>query len=102
MGFNVIVSYDVLEKENTIYCIEPVAFLKWYVVSPSGEPSAGIFLQPQIGCDLLIVNSEIKNNLNIGTAFGFRIVSGNFYFEPVLRGGYPYMFGAGLGIGCRF
>ena len=102
LGFNAIVSYDVSEKDNSIYCIEPLAFLRWYVVSPTGEPSAGIFLEPHIGCDLLLVNSEIKPSLNIGAAFGFRIVSGNFYIEPVLRGGYPYMFGAGISAGCRF
>ena len=34
-----------------------------------------------------------------GGAFGGRIRAGNWYFEPYIRGGYPFLGGAGLAIG---
>ena len=102
LGVKALLSYDALEKDNTIYAIEPLAFARWYVVSPTGEPSAGLFVEGEGGAELLLVNSEFKTSASAGVALGFRIPLGNFYFEPVLRGGYPYMFGAGLGAGFRF
>ena len=101
-GVKALVSYDAFQEVNTIYAIEPLAFVRWYVVSPTGEPSAGLFAEGQIGAELLLVNSDFKTAVSGGVALGFRIPAGNFYFEPVVRGGYPYMFGAGLGIGFRF
>lgn len=102
LGVKAIVSYDSFEKDNTIYAIEPLGFLRWYVVSPTGEPSAGVFVECQGGAELLLVNSDFKTAVSAGLALGFRIPLGNFYVEPILRGGYPYMFGAGLGAGFRF
>lgn len=102
LGAKVLVSYDVFEKESTVYAIEPLGFLRCYLVSPTGEPSAGLFLEGQGGGEIVLVNDEIKMALSTGLALGFRVVTGNFYFEPILRGGYPYMFGAGLGFGFRF
>ena len=102
VGVKAVVSYDAFEKDNTIYAIEPLGFLRWYVVSPSGEPSAGLFVEGQGGAELLLVNSDFKTVASAGLALGFRIPAGNFYFEPTLRGGYPYMFGAGIGAGFRF
>ena len=54
------------------------------------------------GGEILFVNDSVKLAVSAGGALGFRIVAGNFYFEPTLRGGYPYIFGAGLGLGFRF
>ena len=102
LGGKALVSYDAFEKDNTIYAIEPLGFVRWYVVSPSGEPSAGLFVEGQGGMELLLVNSDFKTSLSAGFSLGFRIPSGNFYFEPYIRGGYPYMFGAGIGAGFRF
>ena len=102
LGVKALVSYDALEKDNTIYAIEPFAFARWYVVSPTGEPSAGLFVEDDVGPELLLINSDIKTVVSAGVALVFRIPLANFYFEPVLRGGYPYMFGAGLGVGFRF
>lgn len=102
LGAKVLVSYDFLEKKNTIYAIEPLAFARGYLVSPTGEPSAGLFVEGQGGADIVLVNNEIKKAFSAGLALGFRIPIGDFYFEPILRGGYPYMFGAGIGAGFRF
>lgn len=102
LGIRALVSYDAFEKENTIYAIEPLGFLRWYAVSPTGEPSAGLFAEVQGGAEMLLVNDAFKSTWDAGLALGFRVVTGNFYIEPILRGGYPYIFGAGLGAGMRF
>ncbi|MBQ8014511.1 MAG: hypothetical protein IJ257_09020 [Treponema sp.] len=102
LGVKALVSFDALEKDNTIYTIEPLGFLRWYVTSPTGEPSAGLFVEGQGGAEVVLVNDEIKTAVSSGLSLGFRITAGNFYFEPALRGGYPYLFGAGLGAGFRF
>lgn len=102
VGVKAVVSYDLHEKDNTIYSVEPLGFLRWYVVSPSGEPSSGLFVEGQGGAELLFVNSDFKTTGSTGLALGFRIPTENFYCEPFLRGGYPYMFGAGISAGFRF
>ena len=102
LGAKVIVSYDVFEKNNSILTIEPLGLIRWYVVSPSGEPSAGLFIEGECGPELLFVNSKIKTNISGGLSLGFRFTYNNFYFEPSLRGGYPYLFGAGINGGFRF
>lgn len=102
LGVKSLVSYDVFEKKNTIYAIEPLAVLRWYVVSPTGEPSAGLFVEGQAGAELLLVNSNFKGAFSGGVALGFKIPVRSFYLEPIIRGGYPYMFGAGLSAGLRF
>jgi len=41
--------------------------------------------------------------INLGLAFGWRFLLGkNFFIEPLIRGGYPYIFGAGVLAGMRF
>ena len=102
LGAEVLVSYDASVKDNTIYSVEPLAFLRGYLVSPTGEPSAGLFVEGQGGAEIVLLNDEIKTSVSAGAALGFRMVYGSFYLEPYLRGGYPYMFGAGLGAGFRF
>lgn len=102
LGAKVIVSYDVMEKENSILTIEPLGLVKWYVVSPFGEPSAGLFVEGECGPELLFVNSTLKACISGGLAMGFRFTISNIYFEPYLRGGYPYLFGAGINAGFRF
>lgn len=102
LGIKTLVSYDFFEKDNSIYAIEPLLFARWYAVSPSGEPSAGLFLETQIGPEILLVNSSLNASVSIGGTIGFRIANGNFYLEPFLRGGYPYIFGAGINAGFRF
>ncbi len=102
LGIKALVSYDVLYEENTIMAIEPLCFLRWYVVSPTGEPSAGLFAECQCAPEILFVNSNVKTSADVGVSLGFRIAFYNFYIEPFLRGGYPYLFGAGINTGFRF
>lgn len=101
-GIKALVSYDAFEKENSVYAIEPLGFVRWYAVSPTGEPAAGLFVEGQVGPEMIMVNEKIHIALSAGLTLGFRITVQSFYFEPTLRGGYPYLVGAGLGAGFRF
>ena len=101
-GLKTLASHDVFEKENSIYTIEGLCFLRWYTVSPFGEPCSGLFIEGQGGVDVLLVNSKVRTVPNCGGALGFRFVRGKFYAEPSFRLGYPYIFGMGTNIGFRF
>lgn len=104
-GLRAFVSYDVQSArvdENAIVTFEPLATLRVYVASPTGEPAAGMFLEAQCGSAILFVNDETRSSVSAGGAVGFRAVKGNGYIEPFLRGGYPYLFGAGIQAGVRF
>ncbi len=102
LGLKTTVSYDSFDKSNSVIAVEPLGFMRWYAVSPSGEPSAGLFVEGQIGPELLFVNSRVYSAFNIGLSFGFRIPFENLYIEPYVRGGFPYLFGAGAVLGFRF
>ena len=90
------------EKDNTLFVVEPLLTARLYLVSPTGEPLAGLFFEGEGGYSLLFVNSEMTGVFNAGGAVGFRFVFNQFYVEPELRCGYPYLFGIGLGAGLRF
>lgn len=101
-GVKALVNYDALEKKSTVYVIESLVFLRWYVVSPTGEPSTGLFVEGHGGIEIIFVNSSDKIVPSAGLSIGFRFPMGNFYLEPTIRGGYPYMFGIGISAGLRF
>ena len=102
VGAKIILSYDYHEKQNQIFTIETLGTLRYYIVSFSGEPVSGIYLEAQGGISSLIVDSKLKTVFNAGGAAGYRFRLGSFYIEPELRFGYPYMCGAGLAAGMRF
>ena len=49
LGVKALVSYDSFEDENSVYTIEQLGFARWYAVSPTGEPCAGLFVEAQGG-----------------------------------------------------
>ena len=102
VGAKVLLSYDYHEKQNQILTIETLGILRYYIVSFSGEPVSGIYLEAQGGASSLVVDSKLKTVYNIGGATGYRFTLGSFYIEPELRFGYPYMCGAGIAAGMRF
>ena len=53
LGGKLIASYDAFEKENTVYSLEPLAVLRVYLVSPSGEPSTGFYIEGTGGTDII-------------------------------------------------
>ncbi len=102
VGAKVLLSYDYHEKQNQILTIETLGTLRYYIVSFSGEPVSGIYLEAQAGASSLLVDSKLKTVFNAGVASGYRFTLGSFYVEPEIRFGYPYMCGAGLAAGMRF
>lgn len=102
LGIKALVSSDIANKENSVYIFDPTAFLKFYLVNPSGEPSTGLFLAFDIGASVIFVDSEIRACVNGGGEIGYRQELGIFYIEPAARFGYPYMFAFDVGFGVRF
>ncbi|MBQ7882232.1 MAG: hypothetical protein IJ312_05930 [Treponema sp.] len=101
-GIKAIFSYDVASKDIPIFTIEPLAFGRFYLVSPSGEPCTGIFLEAQGGVAIVKVEDEFKIGFSAVGAIGYRFGLNRFYIEPIIRGGYPFIFGAGISAGVRF
>ena len=101
-GIKALLSYDAFYKESSIYTLEPIAFFRLYLVSPSGESSTGLFIEADGGASLIFVDSDAKISFSGGATLGFRKELNSFYLEPSLRLGYPYIFGAGINAGLRF
>ena len=102
LGGKLIASYDAFEKENTVYSLEPLAVLRVYLVSPSGEPSTGFYIEGTGGADIIFSNENVHTVFDAGAGFGFRKEFDSFYIEPMARFGYPYIFEIGFGTGLRF
>lgn len=101
-GIKVLASYDVANADAAITTLEPLATVRLYAVSPSGEPSTGLYIEGQCGASIIFVDSQLHYALDAGAAIGFRFGLEHFYIEPEIRGGYPYLFGAGVNVGIRF
>lgn len=101
-GLNVLVSDDVAFGDKSIFSFETLGLVRFYVVSPTGEPASGVFVQGNGGAEIIFVDSETEVSFDGGISVGFKKNLGSFYFEAYLRGGYPYLFGAGLGLGVSF
>ena len=82
--------------------LETLAVSRYYIASFSGEPTTGFFVEAQAGGLFLFVKSRLRPTFSAGACAGYRLAVGNFYLEPGLRFGYPYIFGAGLAAGMRF
>ena len=102
LGGKIIASYDAFEKENSIYSLEPLGVLRVYLVSPSGEPSTGFYIEGSAGADIIFSNENIHTAFEAGAGFGFRKEFDSFYIEPMARFGYPDIFAVGFGTGLRF
>lgn len=101
-GGKIIASYDAFEKENSIYSLEPLGVLRVYLVSPSGEPSTGFYIEGTAGADIIFSNENIHTAFEASAGFGFRKEFDSFYIEPMARFGYPYIFALGFGTELRF
>ncbi len=101
-GGKIFSSYDINEKHNDYLTLEALSAFRFYIVSLSGEPVSGIYAELQAGTSIFFVNSKIIPVFNAGISTGYRLALGNFFLEPELRFGYPYLFGCGLLAGLRF
>jgi len=93
----------VQDVENFIF-FETVAQIRLYL-SPEKD-NTGIFLQAEGG---IVLFSYEKFEITGYSSFvgsisaGWRFMMNNqWYIEPFIRGGYPYIFGAGFSTGFRF
>jgi hypothetical protein len=63
----------------------------------------GPFVQAELGAFTFFEDGESYLTFLGGLALGWRFVIGkNWYMEPAVRGGYPFIWGAGISIGLRF
>jgi hypothetical protein len=84
---------------NQLYVLEPEAFVRWYFKKFS---SAFLFLQADLGASIIFSESAVYPLMMGGITGGIRFPLNHWYIEPYVRGGYPFMVGAGANIGYRF
>jgi hypothetical protein len=87
---------------GTFNSMEPEVFGRWYFLD-MGIPGGGLFLQEDMGIRLTSDNFEFTPAFLGGLSLGFRYAFKykDYYVEPYVRGGYPFMFGVGLRGGVR-
>jgi hypothetical protein len=78
--------------------LEMAALGRWYFLT---YDNSRLFAQVELGTDLIFFDGETIPAFLGGLALGWRLPLGSWYMEPVLRGGYPYIWGLGLGFGRR-
>ncbi|MDR3343108.1 MAG: hypothetical protein LBT14_10070 [Treponema sp.] len=83
--------------------IEPAIFGRWYFLN-LGLKEGGFFVQGDLGASLVVEASETTPHILGGLTTGFRypFLGGDYYVEPFVKGGYPFLWGAGARFGCRF
>ncbi|MHB9292840.1 hypothetical protein Holit_01951 [Hollandina sp. SP2] len=98
LGFMLTISSDF----GTFTSMEPEVFGRWYFLD-MGIPGGGLFLQEDMGIRLISDNFEFTPAFLGGLSLGFRYAFKykDYYVEPYVRGGYPFMFGVGLRGGVR-
>lgn len=108
-------AYYNLNKSNKTFEGELALFYRYYLMSDEMKQKFpypfGVFLQPEVGIAMGLNNKKlIKDQLGLKpsplVAFraGYRgyLGTGNIFIEPYVRVGYPFIAGAGIGIGVRY
>jgi hypothetical protein len=84
---------------NALSTMEGAGFFRMYMPLGWSAP----FVQGEIGASVFVENSESFPAFSGGFAAGWRFNLGkNWYIEPTIRGGYPYIWGGGILAGLRF
>ena len=84
---------------NTVSCVQPTVFFRYYPFIKS----SGFFMQGELGAVLFFEYGDLFPAIQGGLAAGWRFNLGKtWYLEPSIRGGYPYIWGAGLTVGIRY
>ncbi|MDR3248886.1 MAG: hypothetical protein LBT39_08865, partial [Treponema sp.] len=83
--------------------LEPELFGRWYFYD-FGIKGGGFFVQANLGAAVAIMEKNPRPLFAAGFTGGFRLPlhKGDYYTEPYVRLGYPYLWGFGAKIGCRF
>jgi hypothetical protein len=80
--------------------LEMAVLSRWYFIPPE---KFRLFAQAELGADLIFYDGKmlplpfLLGGLALGWRISFRLV----YLEPVLRVGFPFVWGGGLGFGWR-
>jgi hypothetical protein len=82
-----------------IQVIEQGVFFRWYFVDLSGPR---FFVQADLGAAIAMEDFRPHPAILGGFTGGVRIPLNDWYVEPFIRGGYPFIWGAGLIAGYRF
>jgi hypothetical protein len=99
------------DDTDDIRTLELNFLLRFYLFSMASKTfrNSGLFLQLNGGP---VIFAEEQNTMEVpaqigsfsaGLSLGWRFLLGrSFFIEPAVRGGYPYIVGAGLSAGVRF
>jgi hypothetical protein len=82
-----------------IMALEPELFTRWYFLTLKDMP---LFVQADLGTAVFFEREKIRPALLGGITAGIRISLENWYVEPYVRTGYPFIAGTGLSAGYRF
>ena len=104
LGLKVIYCSDI---NNNLRTLEINFLTRLYLPRLTGH--SGLFLQFAFGPVLFTPGNEniaVPSGLGVfsaGASLGWRFIFGrNFFLEPAIRGGYPFIAGLGLAAGVRF
>jgi hypothetical protein len=103
-GLSLGIKFLVAIDRESFFCTELLFFLRFYFLGVNA--GSGPYIQLN-GGPVIVSDSkpEVSNygSISAGLTAGWRVPLGDSWFiEPFVRGGYPYMFGAGLSGGLRF
>ena len=109
IGLDIIPNFSIGIKKAYYYdfdlitVMEDTGFFRWYPLN-----KFGLFIQAELGTMIYFEDSNSSPAFQGGFAAGWRFLfpqnSGagmNFYLEPYVRGGYPYLWGGGILMGVR-
>jgi hypothetical protein len=82
-----------------IMTLEPEFFARWYVLELKELP---LFAQADLGTTIIFEGAKSHPAFLGGVTAGIRIPFNNWYVEPYVRTGYPFIWGAGITAGYRF
>jgi len=102
IGFNGAFFFDGAKEVNTL---ELNLLFRWYIL----QPVSGLFLQLNGGPAFFFEDKEIFDSdsqlgvFSISLCLGWRFLLGKrFFMEACIRGGYPFIAGAGISAGLHF
>jgi hypothetical protein len=93
LGLRAGVSYDF----RSFSTVEPEFFLRWYALALGTR--AKLFIQADSGLSIIMADDKTTGVFLCGLAAGLRVTFGHLYIEPYARGGWPFLWGAGLALG---
>ena len=86
---------------KTVSALEPQAFFRYCL--PWRKENNGPYIQAEAGSIIYWEFGEVFPAFSGGLALGWRFsFAKNWYAEPIVRFGYPYIWGAGAAIGYKF